>query len=181
MDAETALAALAERIRRCRKCRLWRGATHAVPGEGPANAAVMLVGEAPGANEDKTGRPFVGMAGRYLERALAAEGIDRDAVFITGSVKHRTPRNRSPRTDEIAACRPWLLDQVAILRPRLIVLMGLTAWKMPRLPGIRFVETYHPAAAMRFPVARRRFEKDLGDHGEEIRGLIRAQSRHRPR
>ena len=91
----------------CKKCRLWQGAKHGVPGEGPLNAKVMLVGQNPGADEDETGRPFVGRAGKFLTKVLAENGIKREDVFITNIVKHISPQNRKPFADEVAACLPY--------------------------------------------------------------------------
>ena len=92
----------------CKKCRLWQGAKHGVPGEGPLNAKVMVIGQNPGADEDETGRPFVGRAGKYLTKMLAENGIKREDVFITNIVKHISPKNRKPYPDEVAACLPYL-------------------------------------------------------------------------
>src|SRR3972149_11688685 len=100
---------LNEQIRKCRKCRLWQGAKNAVPGEGPDTIRVMLVGQNPGAEEDKAGRPFVGRAGKFLNRVLAKNGIDREEMFVTNIVKHVTPKNRKPLPDEISACVPYPL------------------------------------------------------------------------
>ncbi|HLY24636.1 MAG TPA: uracil-DNA glycosylase [bacterium] len=127
---EQRLAALRRGVARCRRCPLWRGATHAVAGEGNPNAAVMVVGEGPGRQEDLSGRPFVGRAGRLLEQLLAHAGLRREDVYITNVVKHRaatpgTPRrDRPPLSGEIGACRSWLLEQIEILRPRVIVTLG---------------------------------------------------------
>jgi uracil-DNA glycosylase len=154
-------AELNHRIRTCRRCGLWRGARNAVPGEGPAHARLMLVGQNPGREEDKTGRPFVGRSGKYLDEVLAANGIRRAEIFITGLVKHVSPHNRRPRADEIKACLSYLVEQMEIISPAVVLLMGEVAWKAPRKEGVRYIETYHPAAAMRFPKARKRFELDL--------------------
>jgi DNA polymerase len=148
-------------IRTCRRCRLWKGARNAVPGEGPAEARLMLIVQNPGAAEDRVGRPFVGRSGRYLDKVLASQGFRREEIFITGLVKHGTPENRKPRADEIQACLPYTVEQLKILRPSVILLMGEVAWKTPREPGIRYIETYHPAAAMRFPKVRKKFERDI--------------------
>ena len=119
---------MAAGIRVCTLCRLCESRTHAVPGEGPADATLVLLGEAPGRHEDQQGRPFVGMSGRFLDGLLQRTGLDRQRVFITGSVKCRPPANRCPRSDELAICRKaWLAPQIACVRPELIVLMGLTA------------------------------------------------------
>jgi DNA polymerase len=156
------LPALAEKIRRCRKCRLWAGATNAVPGEGPAEAKVMLIGQNPGTEEDKAGRPFVGKSGKFLNTVLEKNGINRDLVFITNIVKHKTPGNRVPLKDEIAACKVYILEQMNSIRPRIVALMGTLAWKeAPKVENTKYIRTFHPAAAMRFPKIREKFESDF--------------------
>ena len=156
-----ALAELNERIENCRKCRLWQGAKRAVPGEGPANAKLMLVGQNPGAEEDKTGKPFIGRAGKFLNKVLAKNGIHREEVFITNIVKHLSPENRKPLPDEIDACAPYLEEQIRTIKPKIVVLMGKVAWQTPRVESVTYVETYHPSAAMRFTKMRKRFEEDF--------------------
>jgi len=156
-----ALDELNTRIRTCRKCRLWQGAKNAVPGEGPLNAKVMLVGQNPGAEEDETGRPFVGRAGKFLNKVLAKNGFNREELFVTNLVKHTSPKNRKPLPDEIAACAPYLLTQVKTIKPKIVVLMGAVAWQAPRVEGIEYIETVHPSAAMRFMKMRKRFEEDF--------------------
>ena len=156
-----ALKQLNEQIKTCRKCRLWQGAKNGVPGEGPFNAKVMLVGQNPGAEEDKTGRPFVGRAGKFLNKVLAKNGINREELFVTNLVKHVTPKNRKPLPDEIAACAPYLVAQVNAIKPKIVVLMGTVAWQAPRVEGVEYVETYHPSAAMRFTKMRKKFEEDF--------------------
>ena len=121
----------------------------------------MLVGQNPGAEEDETGRPFVGRAGKFLNTVLAKYGIAREEVFITNIVKHVTPRNRKPLPDEVEACVPYLEEQFRLVKPKVVVLMGVVAWQAPREKGIVYVETYHPSAAMRFPKIRKRFEEDF--------------------
>jgi uracil-DNA glycosylase family 4 len=155
------LADVNKQIKNCRKCSLWQGAKHAVPGEGPFNAKVMLVGQNPGAEEDKTGRPFVGRAGKFLNKVLAKNGINREEVFVTNVVKHVSPKNRKPLPDEIAACAPYLEKQIKTIKPKIVVLMGKVAWQAPRVEGAEYIETYHPSAAMRFTKMRKRFEEDF--------------------
>ena len=121
----------------------------------------MLVGQNPGAEEDETGRPFVGRAGKFLNSVLAKNGINREKVFITNIVKHVTPGNRKPLPDEVVACLPYLEQQVQVVKPKVIVLMGAVAWQATREKEIVYVETYHPSAAMRFPKIRKRFEEDF--------------------
>jgi DNA polymerase len=156
-----ALKRLDEQIKTCRKCRLWQGAKNGVPGEGPLNAKVMLVGQNPGAEEDKTGKPFVGRAGKFLNKVLAKNGVNREELFVTNLVKHVTPKNRKPLPDEIAACAPYLEAQVNAIKPKIVVLMGAVAWQAPRVKGVKYVETYHPSAAMRFTKMRKKFEEDF--------------------
>ena len=152
---------LNEQIQKCRKCRLWKDAKNAVPGEGPPNAKVMLVGQNPGAEEDKTGRPFVGRAGKFLNKVLAENGFNREDLFITNLVKHTSPKNRKPLPDEIEACAPYLEAQMKAIKPKLVVLMGTVAWQAPRVEGAEYVETVHPSAAMRFTKMRKRFREDF--------------------
>ncbi|HEU4656927.1 MAG TPA: uracil-DNA glycosylase [Capillimicrobium sp.] len=140
-------------------------ATNLVPGEGSADAEVVIVGEAPGAREDKTGRPFVGNAGRLLDTLLAEAGLERDAVFITNVVKARPPGNRDPKAAEVAHHRPWLEAQLDVIRPRLVVPLGRHALKhfAPEASisevhgtrvGDRLFPMYHPAAALHNPRLR---------------------------
>jgi DNA polymerase len=111
-------------IMTCTLCRLSEGRIHAVPGEGPVPARILLVGEAPGKREDELGRPFVGRAGSILEELLCSIGLSRDEVFITSINKCRPPGNRDPKDDEIAACHPYLERQIELLKPQVIVPMG---------------------------------------------------------
>ncbi len=145
----------------CRKCRLWQGAKHGVPGEGPLNAKIMFVGQNPGADEDETGRPFVGRAGQFLNQVLAENGMKREELYVTNIVKHMTPKNRPPFADEIAACLPYLTEQISMIKPERIVLMGKAACKTPRVDGIRYFEVVHPQAASRFPKMGRRFREQI--------------------
>lgn len=149
------------KILKCRKCRLGEQAQNAVPGEGNWRAGLMLVGQNPGAKEDQTGKPFVGQAGRYLDKVLERNHISRAQIFITSIVKHKTPENRKPKEDEINACLPYLLQQIQAVNPHTIVLMGTVAWLTPRDKNRKYIETYHPAAAMRFPKIRDKFEADF--------------------
>ena len=182
--AEREIAALRHGIERCHKCRLSEGRTHAVPGEGPADARVMFIGEAPGETEDRRGLPFCGRAGAFFDEMLAVAGIDRAAVFVTSAVKCRPPGNRTPRKDELATCRAaWLDRQIAAIDPGIVVLMGKTPirqllfetgalaalhgrWR--EAEGRRFLMTYHPAAGMRFPEVEARMRADF----ETLRGAL---------
>jgi DNA polymerase len=133
-DPQRALKLLAEEAAGCTRCDLYKHATQTVFGEGPADAALMLVGEQPGDQEDLAGRPFVGPAGKVLDRALEAAGIERDEIYITNAVKHfkNEPRgkrriHKKPDTSEIDACRWWLDNELEVIRPRVIVALGATA------------------------------------------------------
>ncbi len=106
----------------------------------------MLVGQNPGAEEDKVGKPFVGRAGKFLNKVLAANDISRADIFVTNVVKHITPNNRAPLRDEIGACVPYLATQIDVVKPKVIVLMGKIAWQIPRCEGIEYIETIHPSA-----------------------------------
>lgn len=133
-----------------------------VPGEGSVDAKLMLVGEAPGAQEDKLGRPFVGASGKFLEEMLASIGLKRDDVYITNIVKFRPPSNRDPFQEEIEACLPYLLGQIKIIQPELIIFLGRHSMNvfLPELrisqahgqpvrqSGLVFLPLYHPAAAL---------------------------------
>jgi DNA polymerase len=160
-----ALEALHEAIRAHRGCGFepCAGATNMVPGEGSPVAEVMLVGEAPGASEDREGRPFVGRAGGVLDEALAAAGLERGAVYITNVVKARPPGNRDPRAAEVAHCMEWLEQELALIQPRLVVPLGRHALahfapsaRIADVHGTLLYEReralfplYHPAAALR--------------------------------
>ena len=133
-DPEKALALIAGEARGCTRCPLYRNATQTVFGEGPAEAALMLVGEQPGDQEDLAGRPFVGPAGKVLDRALATAGIERTEIYITNAVKHfkNEPRgkrriHKKPDTSEIDACRWWLDQELDIIQPKVVVALGATA------------------------------------------------------
>jgi DNA polymerase len=156
------LKIISDEITECKKCPLYKHALHGVPGEGPANAKIFFIGQAPGANEDKTGRPFVGRAGKYLANMIESIGLKREEVFITSSVKHFPPKNRPPIEKEIHACRPYLLRQLAIIKPEIVVLLGKTAEGIkPSLNNKHIIVTVHPSAAMRFSKMAERMKKDF--------------------
>lgn len=121
----------------------------------------MLVGQNPGREEDETGKPFVGRAGKFLNKILAENSISRQEIFITNIVKHVTPNNRKPLPDEIEACKPYLTTQLEIITPKTVVLMGKVAGQASRIEGINYIETVHPSAAMRFTKMRKRFVEDF--------------------
>lgn len=164
------LDAVAKAVHDCTRCPLYKTATHGVPGEGSPDAELVCVGEAPGAQEDETGRPFVGASGQLLTKILAAIKLSREEVFICNVLKHRPPGNRNPAPDEVEACSPYLLRQLELLKPKVIVTFGTFAAQTllrTRTPigklreqvhlyhGIPLVVTYHPAALLRNPAWKR--------------------------
>jgi uracil-DNA glycosylase len=152
----------------CRKCRLWQGAKHGVPGEGPLNAKVMFVGQNPGADEDELGRPFIGRAGKFLTKTLSESGIKREEVFITNIVKHVSPKNRKPFDDEVAVCLPYLIEQIDFIKPKIIVLLGASAKETPRIEGIEYFQVIHPSAAMRFTNMREKFRQQIAELAKQL-------------
>jgi uracil-DNA glycosylase len=153
----------------CRKCRLHQGAKHGVPGEGPIDAKVIFVGQNPGAEEDEVGRPFVGRAGKYLTKTLAEFGVKRESLYITNIVKHTSPQNRKPYPDEVEACLPYLIEQIGIIKPKIIVLLGASAKDTPRVEGIEYFEVVHPSAAMRFTKMREKFRAQIAELAKRIK------------
>lgn len=166
---------LAKKIQRCRQCPLYKTAKQAVPGEGSATAKIMFIGEAPGYYEDQQGRPFVGNAGQLLDKAMRGIGLSRQEVFIANILKHRPPDNRDPQETEIAACRDWLDEQVALIDPKIVVTLGRFSLNK-FLPGVTIsrvhgqVQTvdgrmvmpmFHPAAALRADAVMRQFLDDF--------------------
>jgi uracil-DNA glycosylase family 4 len=145
------------------------GAKHGVPGEGPLDAEVMLVGQNPGSEEDETGRPFVGRAGKYLTTVLAEYGLKREDLFITNIVKHASPNNRKPYHDEVTACLPYLKTQISLINPKIIVLLGAIAKQTPRIADIEYFEVVHPSAAMRFPKSREKFRLQIAEVAKKLR------------
>jgi len=169
------LSEIAESIKKCQRCDLYKTATHAVPGEGNPQAAVVFIGEAPGFHEDREGRPFVGNAGKYLDMLLLKAGLRREDVFITNVVKHRPPENRDPAPQEIAACSVWLEEQLAAISPKVVVTLG--RWSLARYApkskisdvhgtpfktgGVVVLPMYHPAAALRSSQTERQLTEDF--------------------
>jgi uracil-DNA glycosylase len=148
-----------------------------VVGEGPQNAQIMLIGQNPGREEARQGRPFVGRSGRYLDTVLEKNNIERSKLYITSVVKETTPRNRRPTAQEIRHWMPCLLEEIGQVKPKIVVLMGEIAWKTPKLKAIEYIRTYHPAAAMRFPRAREKFESDFEKLGKLTGQLQRPRKR----
>lgn len=155
---------VAAHIATCTSCALHRSAKHPVPGEGNPQAELLCVGEAPGAHEDEQGRPFVGEAGQLLTKILSAIQLSRDEVYICNVLKHRPPGNRDPLPDEVIACQPYLLRQIELVGPKVILALGRFAaqtllqtttgigalrGKIHRYHGVPLIVTYHPAALLR--------------------------------
>jgi DNA polymerase len=174
--AAAALAALAKEVAACTKCPLYATATNPVPGEGNPNADLMCVGEAPGASEDELGRPFVGAAGQLLTKILAAVNLAREAVYICNVLKHRPPGNRNPAPDEVTACSPYLVRQIEIVKPKVIIAWGTFAaqtlldtktsigklrGQVHTYYGVPLIVTYHPAALLRNPAWKRPTWEDV--------------------
>jgi uracil-DNA glycosylase len=178
------LGRMREAVQSCHGCDLWRDATQAVFGEGPAHADLVLVGEQPGDQEDQQGHPFVGPAGRLLDRGLESAGIDAGAVYRTNAVKHfkweaRGKRriHKTPSRWEVAACRPWLVAELEALSPRVMLLLGATAAQSFFGPGFRVTRergrqlegpgettalaTVHPSSILRARDDDREHEMDL--------------------
>lgn len=170
------LKSIADEIRSCKRCRLHESRQRAVPGEGPRRAPVILIGEAPGREEDRTGRPFTGVSGRTLDQVLDEAGWKRKEIFITSVVKCRPPQNRIPRKDEQNTCvRAHLRRQIEVIKPKIVCLLGGVAGrafleigriadsrgKLIRRGQISFFLTYHPAAARRNPAWYQSFLHDM--------------------
>ena len=169
------LAQIDREVSNCTDCPLHQNRSRAVPGEGPENAEIMLIGEAPGFNEDKQGRPFVGAAGQFLEKLLASASLRREDVYITNTVKCRPLNNRDPLPVEMAACRKYLDRQIAAIAPKVIVTLGrhsLTSFLpketitkargRPRsVNGMTLFPMYHPAAALHQQSLREVIEADI--------------------
>lgn len=187
-------------IQDCRKCRLFRHAKNPVPGEGNPDAALMLIGEAPGYQEDIKGRPFVGRAGKLLDMLLSGIGLAREDVYISNIVKHRPPENRAPKADEIEACTPYLDRQIQIIKPEIIVTLGnhstgyilskvnvevkgiaevrgkIYKEKLFEIP-LKIIPTYHPAAVLYNPAYLSSLEEDFRRVKAELAATVLSYSR----
>ncbi len=173
----------------CKRCKLWSTRTNIVFGEGSPKAELMFIGEGPGADEDTTGRPFVGRAGQLLTKMIEAIDLKREDVYIANVVKSRPPGNRAPERDEVEACIPFLFRQIAAIRPKLIVALGNPAMQalldtkigitrmrgefhpFTRIEGIWVMPTFHPAYLLRSPDKKREAWEDL----KKIRSFLRGE------
>jgi DNA polymerase len=176
VPAFESLEEIAKHVASCTRCPLYSTALNPVPGEGNPNADFMCVGEAPGATEDETGRPFIGAAGQLLTKIPEAIGLKREDVFIVNVLKHRPPGNRNPAPNEVIACSPYLIRQIELVKPKVILALGTFAaqtlldTKTPigklrgqvhQYHGVPLVVTYHPAALLRNPSWKRPTWEDV--------------------
>lgn len=169
------LTELYEAIKRCTLCDLSKSRHHAVPGEGPENANIMFIGEAPGFHEDRQGRPFVGAAGQFLEELLESIGLRREDVYIGNVIKCRPPENRDPLPPEIEACNPYLDRQIALIKPKVVITLGRFSMakffpgasisrvhgQPTKRGGVVYFPLFHPAAALHQPRYRAMIEEDF--------------------
>ncbi len=178
-NAAKVLERIDNEVRACDRCELCKEATHGVPGEGSPNAELVFVGEGPGFDEDRQGRPFVGRAGKLLDKIIAAMGLKREEIYITNVVKHRPPGNRTPTKQEIAMCHPFLVEQLETIQPKVICALGGPAaqtlletdksigrlrgvfHRYPESPEILVMATYHPAYLLRNPGGKRMVWDDV--------------------
>lgn len=175
IEAENLLRQIGEEIQNCRRCPLSYSRKNAVPGEGPANAEIMFIGEGPGFYENEQGRPFVGQAGKYLDELLQKIGLKRTEVYITNVVKCRPPANREPQEEELVACREFLERQIRVIQPRVIITLGrfsmgryfkdakisLVHGNAVWVKGQMIIPMYHPAAGLHQPALKASIEKDF--------------------
>lgn len=179
-------AELLAQIDGCEKCRLCESRNNVVPGEGNPHARLMFIGEGPGQEEDRLGRPFVGRSGDLLTRMIHAIGIERSEVYICNVVKCRPPKNRNPEPDEAAACLGYLRAQVALVRPQVVVLLGKVACQYTlseqvfitrdhgawyERKGVWFMPTFHPSALLRDPSKKRDAWEDFQKVRDKLREL----------
>lgn len=172
---ERELNELRRRISGCKKCVIGKTRKNIVFGEGPSDAMIMVVGQAPGAKEDETGRPFIGRAGKLLTYLLGLAGIKREETYITSVLKSFPPKNRKPAKEEVECCMPYLKKQIEIINPEKIILLGEVAFsaffpgeklsdfrgKWAKKDGRSYFPTYHPAAGLRFVKMKKVIEKDM--------------------
>ncbi len=186
MVGTRSLAVIRADLGECMRCKLCNTRNQIVFGVGPEPASLMFIGEGPGADEDRTGEPFVGKAGQLLDKMIEAMGWGRDDVYIANVVKCRPPGNRNPEADEIAACRPFLAAQIAAVRPRIIVTLGRPAanlvlgtdaaisalrGKFHDHRGVKVMPTFHPAYLLREPDRKRDTWSDLKQVMAELERL----------
>jgi len=191
------LTELYAQIANCHRCEIAKYRTNAVPGEGPEDAEIVFIGEAPGWHEDQQGRPFVGPAGQLLDKLLVSIGLTRAQVYITNVIKTRPPNNREPLPVEIQNCQPWLDRQLELIRPKLIVTLGRYSLahfipnrsisqvhgRAQKKDGVIIYAMYHPAAALHQQSLRKEIEADMLKIPAllaEARAMSRAQYEPQP-
>ena len=189
---KTSWRQLMQEIEECNRCPLRAGCKNVVPGEGYPLADIMMIGEGPGAEEDKTGRPFVGKAGELLTKMIHGIGMERTDMYICNVVKCRPPGNRTPTPEEAEACKPFLRAQVALVRPKIILLLGTTAGRTTLNPeyrvtrdhgkwvyrkGVWMMGTYHPSALLRDETLKRPAWEDFLEMRRKLREIESADGR----
>jgi uracil-DNA glycosylase family 4 len=190
MTVKEDLEQIAKEVSACTMCSLHFSRKNAVPGEGPADASLLFIGEGPGFHENEQGRPFVGAAGKFLEELLASIDLRREQVFICNVVKCRPPGNRDPQPDEIEACRGYLERQIAAIQPKVIVTLGRFSMaryfgtakissvhgQAKHVDGRLVVAMFHPAAALHQPALKQSIEDDF----RKLPALIEQARKHPP-
>ena len=182
MTAEETLAQIAKDVSVCTNCALHEGRKKSVPGDGPATAEIMFIGEGPGFHENEQGRPFVGASGKFLDQLLAQAGLERSDVFIANVVKCRPPANRDPQPEELLACNEYLEGQINAINPSIIVTLGRISMgkyvpgakitsihgQMQKIDGKFVIPMYHPAAALHQPALRPSILADFAKLPEQL-------------
>ena len=183
------LTQLYDQVRVCQKCDLSKGRTNAVPGEGPENAEIMMIGEAPGFYEDREGRPFVGPSGKFLDELLAGINLKRDQIYICNVIKCRPPQNRDPQPEEMTACKPYLDQQIALIQPKVIITISrfaMARWfvdkkigeihgKPKKIGNLVVLPMYHPAAALHQPSLKKVLQEDFGKIPQILKEMANLQ------
>lgn len=190
-ESSKTLKEISEQIKICKKCILSNSRKRSVPGEGPANTEIMLIGEGPGFYENEQGRPFVGTSGQFLSELLLKSGINRENTFITNVVKCRPPGNRDPLPEELVACTEYLDNQIDVINPLIIITLGRFSMakyipnvkisnvhgKAMWVKGRLIVPMYHPAAALHQPTLKSIIEKDFSCLQQYIRQARQTQTK----
>ena len=194
MSAEEVLAQVAKEVSICQKCALYHSRKKAVPGEGPADAEIMFIGEGPGFHENEQGRPFVGAAGNFLNELLAEAGLKRSDVWIGNVVKCRPPNNRDPLPEELAACNEYQERQIAAINPKIIITLGRYSMgkfmpgakissvhgQMRRVGDLYVIAMFHPAAALHQAALKPAILKDFGQLPKLLEQARASQKRITP-
>ena len=183
------LTQLYDQIRVCKICDLSKGRTNAVPGEGPENAEIMMIGEAPGFYEDREGRPFVGPSGKFLDELLAGIQLKREQIYICNVIKCRPPQNRDPQSEEMDACKPYLDQQIELIKPKVIITISrfaMARWfadkkigeihgKPKKIGNLVVLPMYHPAAALHQPSLKKVLQDDFAKIPQIIKDMAHLQ------